>query len=56
MERDPHTQAYVERRTQQGLSKRRIRRCLKRYIAREIYRTLNRDQNPEPPREPLLVA
>lgn len=37
---DPETQAYVERRTQQGLSKRRIRRCLKRYIARQIFRTL----------------
>ena len=47
MERDPHTQAYVERRTQQGLSKRRIRRCLKRYIARQLFRTLaatNTDQ------------
>ena len=40
MERDPHTQAYVQRRTQQGLSKRRIRRCLKRYIARQLFRTL----------------
>ena len=37
---DERTRAYVERRTQQGLSKRRIRRCLKRYIARQIYRTL----------------
>lgn len=40
MERDPNTQAYVLRRTQQGLSKRRIRRCLKRYIARQLFRTL----------------
>jgi hypothetical protein len=40
MERDPRTQTYVERRTQQGLSKRRIRRCLKRYIARQLFRTL----------------
>lgn len=40
MERDPDTQAYVVRRTQQGLSKRRIRRCLKRYIARQLFRTL----------------
>ena len=40
MERDPDTQAYVERRTRQGLSKRRIRRCLKRYIARQLFRTL----------------
>ena len=40
MERDPDTQAYVARRTQQGLSTRRIRRCLKRYIARQLFRTL----------------
>jgi transposase len=40
MERDPDTQAYLQRRTQQGLSTRRIRRCLKRYIARQLFRTL----------------
>ena len=40
MRYDPATIAYVERRTQQGLSKARIRRCLKRYIARQTYRTL----------------
>jgi transposase len=40
MRADYQTKAYVARRTQQGLSKRRIRRCLKRYIARQIYRTL----------------
>jgi transposase len=33
----PATKAYVERRTKQGLSKLDILRCLKRYIAREIY-------------------
>jgi transposase len=32
--------AYVERRTTQGLSKKEIIRCLKRYAAREIYRHL----------------
>lgn len=37
---DAATIAYVERRTQAGLSKARIRRCLKRYIARQTYRTL----------------
>lgn len=37
---DPRTRAYVERRTQQGLSKKDIMRCLKRYIAREVYKTL----------------
>jgi transposase len=33
----PPTRAYVERRTNQGLSKLDIMRCLKRYIAREAY-------------------
>jgi hypothetical protein len=36
------TRAYLERRTAQGLSKREIIRCLKRYIAREIYAALPR--------------
>jgi transposase len=36
----PETRAYVERRTKQGLSKLDILRCLKRYIAREIYHQL----------------
>jgi len=40
MRRDPRTQAYVARRTEEGKSKREIMRCLKRYIAREIYRVL----------------
>jgi len=34
------TRDYVERRTLEGLSKREIIRCLKRYIAREIYANL----------------
>jgi transposase len=32
---EPRTRADVERRTSQGLSKREILRCLKRYIARD---------------------
>ncbi|MBM7516373.1 IS110 family transposase [Nocardioides nitrophenolicus] len=40
MRHDERTRDYVARRTAQGLSKRRIRRCLKRYVAREIYRHL----------------
>jgi transposase len=31
------TRAYVQRRTAEGKSLREIRRCLKRYIAREIF-------------------
>jgi transposase len=38
----PRTRDYLARRRAQGLSDREIRRCLKRYIARELYRTLNR--------------
>ena len=34
------TRDYVQRRTAEGLSKREIIRCLKRYIAREIYHNL----------------
>ena len=37
---DPATQAYVTRRTAQGKSPREIQRCLKRYIARQLYRAL----------------
>lgn len=36
------TRDYVERRTAEGLSKREIIRCLKRYIAREVYNNLPR--------------
>lgn len=37
---DPATRSYVERRTAEGKSKREIIRCLKRFIAREVYRLL----------------
>jgi transposase len=40
MRRDPRTQEYVARRTAEGKSKREIIRCLKRYLAREVYRVL----------------
>jgi transposase len=36
----PPTLIYVERRTKEGLSKKEIIRCLKRYVAREVYRHL----------------
>jgi len=36
----PRTRAYVARRRAEGKTPREIRRCLKRYIARELYRTL----------------
>jgi transposase len=37
MSAHPVTRAYVERRTKEGLSKKEIIRCLKRYVAREVY-------------------
>ena len=37
MSSHPPTRAYVERRTEEGLSKKEIIRCLKRYVAREVY-------------------
>jgi transposase len=37
----PRTRAYIDRRTAEGKTPREIRRCLKRYIARELYRALN---------------
>jgi transposase len=37
---DPRTATYVARRTAQGKTKREVIRCLKRYVAREIYREL----------------
>jgi transposase len=44
MRRHEPTRAYVARRTTEGLSKREILRCLKRYIAREVFAAL-----PAPP-------
>jgi transposase len=45
----PPTRAYVERRTNQGLSKLDILRCLKRYIAREVYHHLTNPPALAPP-------
>jgi transposase len=42
----PRTRAYVARRTAEGKTPREIRRCLKRYIARELYRQLTRTMKP----------
>ncbi|MCU7826021.1 IS110 family transposase [Kitasatospora sp. DSM 101779] len=37
---DARTRAYVARRTKEGMSKKDIMRCLKRFVAREVYRSL----------------
>lgn len=40
MAHDPRTRAYVARRTAEGKTIPEIMRCLKRYVAREVYRLL----------------
>ncbi|WP_308345116.1 IS110 family transposase [Streptomyces sp. ISL-94] len=52
LRRDDRTRLYLERRTKQGMSKREIIRCLKRYVAREIYRQIQ----PTPPTAPSSTA
>jgi transposase len=37
---DPRTRDYMQRRTKEGKSKKEIIRCLKRYIARELYQLI----------------
>jgi transposase len=45
---DPRTRAYADRRTKQGLNKTEIIRCLKRYIAREIFTALTQPPTRHP--------
>lgn len=45
LQRDEATRAYADRRRSQGKTDREIKRCLKRYISRELYRRL---ENPSP--------
>jgi transposase len=40
MATDPRTRAYVQRRTTEGMTKKEIIRCLKRYVTREVYTIL----------------
>ena len=45
----PRTRAYVQRRTQEGKTTLEIIRCLKRYVAREVYTSLRHDLAQLPP-------
>ena len=45
---DPRTRDYVERRTKEGLSRKEIIRCLKRYVARELYQCILNGQPTSP--------
>jgi transposase len=38
---DPNTQTYIERRLAEGKTRREATRCLKRYLARHLYRVLD---------------
>ncbi|MCA1698316.1 MAG: IS110 family transposase, partial [Actinobacteria bacterium] len=54
----PRTRAYAQRRTAEGKTKLEIIRCLKRYIARETYRTLTADLadlHPQRPRGTISI-
>jgi transposase len=56
---DLRTQEYVARRTQEGKSKPEIIRCLKRYVAREVYRVLiscGARSSPTGPKEEVQIA
>jgi transposase len=48
MSHDERTRRYVAKRTAEGKTKKEIIRCLKRYIAREIYRILSSPPSREP--------
>jgi transposase len=43
---DPLTRAYAQRRTTQGKNPHEIKRCLKRIIARQLYKLLERYDQP----------
>jgi transposase len=45
---DPRTQAYVARRTAEGKTTKEIIRCLKRYVAREVYKAIIRPPRGRP--------
>ena len=50
------TRAYDKRRTAEGKTQREIMRCLKRYIARELYNTLRADLADTRPRQPAVAT
>jgi transposase len=48
MRSHPPTRAYADRRRAEGKTDREIRRCIKRYLARHLYRTLSHNPTPDP--------
>jgi hypothetical protein len=50
---DPATRAYAAKRAAEGKTPREIKRCLKRYVARHLFRLLEANgPNPPIPRAP----
>jgi transposase len=45
---DPATRAYAARRRAQGKTNREIKRCLVRYVARQLYRLLEANPGFDP--------
>jgi Transposase IS116/IS110/IS902 family len=50
MRSHPPTLAYIQRRRAEGKTDREIRRCIKRYLARHLYRALSAGTCPSPRR------
>jgi transposase len=44
MVKDPRTKHYIERRMKDGKTKKETMRCLKRYVAREVFAQLPRSE------------
>jgi transposase len=56
---DPRTKAYMQRRLAEGKTKKEVIRCLKRYVAREVYNLIAKDLGAIPTttiRPPELAA
>jgi transposase len=56
MRHDERTRTYVARRTKEGLSKKDIMRCLKRFVAREVYHALTIHSRPQTAQTDLAQA
>jgi transposase len=56
MSHDPRTRAYVAKRTAEGKTTKEIMRCLKRYVAREVYKTLIRPAGLAAQPKPVAAA
>lgn len=56
MSLDPRTRAYVARRTAEGKTKKEIIRCLKRYVAREVFKILTKTARTNPTAEYAQAA